>query len=231
MKIILLLGAGETAKRNQALKIKKEFSPDDISTIDLKEQSEKDLEMALSSTSLFGSGQRLVIVENVPDKLDLENIKSADDNVTLLLLADTPRADCSLLKIAKKLKATIYSFEGEKELTAFPFIDNLIEGKKTAFLELEKLLAEYGGMYVLAMIYYLLRRNLLPSPASSFMKEKIGRQKRKYNLEDFEVFYKTALETEFYIKSGFTDEKMGLVTLTQKIIGQEQYEELRDIKY
>lgn len=222
MKIILLYGVGEVAKRNEALKIKKQFTPEDISQLDLKQTSVKDVEVQLASPSLFSAGPRLVVVENPPENLDLVKLNTSDNSVTLLLLAAGPKTGSLLLASAKKLSAKLLLFEGEKELSAFPFLDTLIEQKKQSFLELEKLLEEYGAMYALSMIYYLLRRNFLPQK-SAFMQEKIARQKKRYDISDFIKFYSLALQTEFEIKRGNLNERLGLELLVQEIIFWEQY--------
>lgn len=220
MNIILLYGPGEVGKRNYLLKIKKNFPPDQISQIDLKQDNPADLDLKISSGSLFESGERLIVVENVPDKMDLEIVKKITGEITLILVADHPLQTSPILQTAKKLGAKIYSFEGEKELTAFPFLDNLIEGKKEVFLELNKLLAGYGTMYILTMIYYLLRRNILPLPASDFMRKKIQKQKQGIALKDFQKFYFLTLETEFKIKSGLASDKIALISLVGNFIGQ-----------
>lgn len=222
MKIILLHGPAEVGKRNFALKLKKQFSPEDISQIDFKQSSLNNLGVEISSPSLFSSSQRLLVVENVPDSLDLLKLKAGDDNLTLLLLAANPKADSPLFVSTKKLEAKTYLFEGEKEVSAFPFLDALIEQRKQAFLELEKLLSGFGAMYVLTMVYYLLRRNFLPSKPG-FMQEKVLKQKKKYQNCDFEKFYYFTLKTEFDIKSGNLDEGVGLGILVQKIISWGQY--------
>lgn len=214
MKIILLYGPGEISKRNYLLKVKSEFSDAQISSIDLKQDDIADLDLKISSGSLFESGERLVIVENIPDKMNLEVIKHVNE-VTLILVAGHPTLTSAVLQSAKKLNAKIYNFEGEKEITAFPFLDNLIEGKKEVFLELQKLLAEYGVMYVLTMIYYLLRRNILSLPSSDFMKKKIQRQKAEFNLKDFEKFYRKTLEAEYKIKVGQVPEQIALTSLVR----------------
>lgn len=220
MQIILLYGPGEVGKRNCLLKIKKNFSPDQISRIDLKQDSSADLDLKISSGSLFESGERLVVAENVPDKMDLGIVKKITGEITLVLMADHPPQTSPILQTAKKLGAKIYSFEGEKELTAFPFLDNLIEGKKEVFLELNKLLSEYGTMYILTMIYYLLRRNILPLPVSDFMRKKIQKQKQEFALKDFQKFYFLTLETEFKIKSGLASDKIALISLVGNFMGQ-----------
>lgn len=218
MKIILIYGPGEVGKRNYLLKIKKEFSQYQISQIDLKQESLSDLELKIASGFLFESGERLIVVENVPDKMDLEIFKKTALEITLVLVASSPQQSSPILQTAKKLGARIYAFEGEKELNAFPFLDNLIEGKRQAFLELEKLLLEYGETYVLTMIYYLLRRNILPLPLSDFMKKKIQKQKQKFTLKDFEKFYFLTLQTEYKIKNGLVNNKTALTSLVRNFI-------------
>lgn len=217
MKIILLYGPGEAAKRNEALRIRKQFASEDISFVDFKQINTQDLEVQFVSSSLFQRGPRLIVAENAPDNLSLQKLKVADDSLTLLILAGNLKADSQLFLSAKKLNAKLVLFEGEKELTAFPFLDALIEQRKQVFLELEKLLKEYGAIYVISMIYYLLRRNILPLPKNSFIRGKIQRQKQRYSLDDFERFYYLTLTTEFKIKSGLLNENTGLTFLIQKI--------------
>lgn len=218
MKTIVLTGPGEIGKRGESLKIRQQFTPDSLSILDFKAAGIKELQMQLSSPMLFVTGPRLLVVENIPDSLDLNALTASDENLTLLLLAASPRSDSPLLQSAKKTGAKILLFEGEREITAFPFLDALIERRKQALWELYKLLEQYGGMYVLSMIYYLLRRNLLPLPASDFMRKKINGQKQKYTASDWGLLYQSTLQTEYAIKSGAVTEQLGLVRLTEKII-------------
>lgn len=215
MKIILFYGPGEIGKRNESLKIRKSFG-EAVKVIDLKQSGLPALEMELVSNSLFENGSKLVVAENPTDSLNMESLKG-DENITLLLLAGNLKSDSVLFKSAAKVKAKIIPFEGEKELSAFPFLDALIEGKKSAFLELEKLLEEYGGVYILTMVYYLLRRNFLPQ-TSSFMQNKVKSQKEKYQESDWSKLYRMALETDAKLKSGLGSEKIILTDLVQKII-------------
>lgn len=214
MELILFYGPGEISKRNESLRLRKSFG-DSVKIIDTKHNDLTSLEMELVSHSLFETGPRLVVVENAPDSLDLEKLKG-DENITLLLLSGNLKSDAVLLKSAIKLKAKIIPFEGEKEISAFAFLDALIEGKKQAFVELDKLLDGYGGMYVLTMTYYLLRRNFLPQ-ASSFMQNKVKSQKQRYTEEDWSKLYKLILQSEFAIKNGSGSEQLILTNLVQTI--------------
>lgn len=223
MKIIVLHGPGEIGKRSEVLKIKKQFSPENITQIDFKESGLKELEMQLVSPSLFDTSSRLVVVGNTPDSLDVQTL-GGEEATTLLLISGAPKSDSAILQSSKKLGAKIIAFEGEKELTVFPFLDALIEKRKTAFIELEKLIGEYGSIYVLTMIYYLLRRNLLPLPSGDFMRKKIISQKGKYDPKDWIFMYRQTLEMEFKIKSGLTTERSGLACLVDKFSGEKSGE-------
>lgn len=220
MKIILLHGPGEVGKRAEALRIRKQFSPDAVAIVDLKQDGVDKLEMALTAVSLFESGPRLVVAENAPDKLDLSLLPAVGENLTLLIIAGAPKFTTSLLQSVAKVRAKAYSFEGEKETSIFPYLDGLIEQKKEAFAELQKLLADFAGAYILTMVYYGLRRNILPLPASPFARKKIEAQKHRFGFSDWERFYKLTLQTEFAIKSGKVTEELGLVRLTQAFVAR-----------
>lgn len=219
MKVILLHGPGEVGKRTESLRLRKLFSPECVTLLDLKQEGLDKLEVALASVPLFDSSQRLVVAENAPDKLDLTTLPQGSEETTLLLLSGTLKAASALLQSAQKQKAKIYSFEGEKELSVFPFLDCLLERKKEAFLELKKLLAEYEWVYILTMVYYGLRRNILPLPTSSYARSKIESQKRKFSFDDFTTLYELTLTWEFAIKSGKVTPDIGLTRLVQGFTG------------
>jgi DNA polymerase III delta subunit len=217
MKIAILDGPGEVAKRQYLSRIKAKYQSDAITTIDWKQSSDGQLKTILQSVPMFVT-ERLIVVENVNDQLDLRQLGTFDDATALVLVASNLNAKKSLLESAKVIKATHVPFEGDKETSAFPFLDALIEGKKTAYVELEKLLAEYGWVYVITMIFYVLRRNLLPLPASQFLKTKIQAQRNKYTEDDFRDLYRQTLETEYQIKSGSAEAHMALTTLVARFL-------------
>lgn len=216
MKITLLIGPGEAQKRQELSRLKKQFEASLVSLFDVKQVSVEEINRSLSARSLFETGAKLVVLENISDKFDLRDLVSSED-AQVVVLAGTPKAASILIESAKSLGSQILTFEGEKEVSAFLFLDLLLEQKKQAFEELEKLLEEYGWMYVLTMIYYGLRRNLLPLPTSEFARKKILSQKNRYKLEDFEAFYLLTLETEYKIKSGSISEKTGLSFLVERL--------------
>lgn len=224
MKIVLLHGVNEANKRDELLKIKKYFSADFITSLDVKSVDLRDVQNSILATPLFGTGKRLVVLENTPVGFDLEKIPIAGPELYLTILADQLKNDSLLLKSAQKVKAKIISFEEEKGTLVFPFLDRLIERKKEVFCELEKMLERYNGIYLLSMIYYLLRRNILPLPVSSFLQSKIKQQKKHYQDNDWAELYKKTLEVEFKIKNGLISEKIGIFWLTEYFI-QGKYSE------
>lgn len=216
MKGILLIGPGESGKRAYLQKLKKELDSNQVSLIDLKSQSLKDLENSLISQSLFDNGKRLVVVENLPKNFDLDSLHSDDDNLALVFVVTGESA--ALFKAAKQLKYQILEFAGEKELTAFAYLDALLEGKVESLTELSKLLETFGGLYVISMIYYGLRRNFLPLPAPQFVQNKIRRQKSRFKLEDWTKLYFQTLTAESQIKTGLGQENVTLNFLTEKFL-------------
>lgn len=213
MKVHILYGSGEGAKRSYISKLKSPYESDNVTTVDLKVSSLGDLSRSLISPSLFGNDKRLVIVQNLSKNFDLSLLNSDDPSlsVVIVLVGD----DATLIKQAKERSFNILEFSGEREITAFAYLDYLLEGKSQAFLELNKLLDSFGGIYIISMIYYGLRRNFLPLPASSFVQKKIINQKSRFNLAKWEELYTNILKAEQDLKTGMGEEKIILTKLTQ----------------
>lgn len=216
MNVYILTGPGEVGKRQHLLQIKRQFDKTAITEYDLKTHDLTTVKDALLSTPLF-TNTKLVILENPPAALNLAEF-TFFYQLTLVVLIQQLPVSSSLFKSAKEVKAKFIDFAPQKELSSFPFIDALIEKKGTALFELMKLLEQYGAMYVFSMIYYLLRRNILPLPKNNFTSKKIAVQKRKYKLTDFTIMYQKTLETEYKIKSGLISDTLGLTRLVQSYI-------------
>lgn len=219
MTLTLLTGPGEGRKRDFSLNLKGRYSKEAVTAVDLKVDSFSKCLDQVGALSLFEQNKRLLVVENVADSLDLHLLSSNNPNLDLLLLTGSSKESSVLIKSARELKTQVLNFEGEEETSAFPYLDFLIEGKAEAFVELKKLLAEYGGIYTLSMVYYLLRRNVLPLPKSSFAAQKIERQKKKILNSAWEEIYRQVLEIEFKVKSGLISEELGLFVLTEGLVG------------
>lgn len=164
-----------------------------------------DIANNLTSSSLFPQ-ERLVIWENPTDNLQFTicNLQFAG---TLILWFDYELPKSKVLEYTK-LGAQILYFPESKEITVFPFLDLLANNSQKAFLELEKL--KKGGFdifYLLTMSSYLLR-NLVATPNNvpQFVKDKLQRQRKNFNLEQITSIYKSMIEIEFKIKSGLLDQ-------------------------
>ena len=76
-----------------------------------------------------------------------------------------------------------------------------------AFLEIKKLkMAGFDIYYIMTMVFYLLR-NLVASPknAPDFVKQKLMRQRKNFNLERLIFLYKEVLQIDFKLKSGLIE--------------------------
>lgn len=211
--IYLFHGPGIVGILNKVSVVKKDFPSELISEYSSKSASVDQVKLSSQSVSLFAE-KRLLVLEDFPT-LDLEEL-SADENLTLILkFSKTLPANSTLLKQAQKLKAQIIPFPEEKEQSVFPFLDALAEKNPKALVFLEELYKQYGSQYLLTMIFYLLRKMLLPAKnLPPFVMKKMENQKKNFPVERINYFYKKTLETDFKIKSGLWDEKLALFTLS-----------------
>jgi DNA polymerase III delta subunit len=224
MHLILLHGNALSAISQKISEIKKKFDPISIVEISGKEFSFDEAVVRSSTGDLF-SESRLVILENFDPsassgQLDLERLPQDESLTILIKFTKLLTQSSTVLKSATKLKAQVLTLNEADEMSVFPFLDALGEkNSPRAYSEFEKLYAEYGGQYLLTMMFYLLRRLATnPKKLPSFVLDKLNRQKRNFNLEKVKELYKTGLETDFKIKSGLLEEKLGLTLLVERIL-------------
>lgn len=208
MKLYFFYGPGQVAKNNKISEIKKEFDP--LSIVEVNDLSQ------IETASLF-SEKRLAIVEDLAD-LDISKLPE-DDNLTLIIkLSKRLPSNSTILKNLPK-GATVVPFEEAEETSIFPLVDFLSEKNPKALSELEKYLNEWGSQYVLTMMAYSLRRfiqrnkNLPP-----FVLKKIESQKRNFSLSRTSDLYRAIIETDYKIKQGLLDEKVGVFMLAEKFL-------------
>lgn len=218
MKIILIYGLGLKSALDQISKIKKDFDPLSIIELEWKNLSPKQSLVEMLTPSLF-SEKRLVILEEPDDKLVLDSLPS-DPNLTLVVkISKNLSVSSLLLQQAKKNNAQIIQTSEEKEVLVFPFLDSLAERNPSALAQQEKLLLEYGGQYIMTMLFYLLRRPILPSKnTSSFITQKNLKQRQNFPLDKIKNFYREILETDFKVKQGLIDENIAIRSLTYKFL-------------
>lgn len=221
MTLIIVHGNGLVAAQNKLVQIKKGFDLLSTTVISGKELDFSEAILGSSTGGLF-SEKRLMILEDFDEKkIDLEKLPSDDPDLTLVIkINKTLTAASSLIKTATKLKAQIYSFSERDETNIFPFLDSLADKNASESLKmLNSYLAEWGGQYVLTMIFYMLRRLIMPiKNLPPFVIKRVESQRRNFSQEKITALYKEALETDFKIKSGLLDERNGLTLLVNKII-------------
>lgn len=198
--------------------IKSKFEPMAVSEFNGKSQLIEEALMGVATQDLF-SVSRLILLENFTDKTDLSKL-TTDSLTTVVLRHNKPlTASSILLKSAREIKAQIQEFSEADEVSVFPFLDLLGEKKPAAFVQFEKVYSEYGSQYIFTMLYYFFRRMIVtPKKTPSFALQKLERQKNNFPLDKIQTLYQQTLETDFKIKSGLIEEKIGLTLLVEQIL-------------
>lgn len=214
MKLILLHGNFQIAVLQKAAQIKKEFDP-----LSITEIADSGPGFNLSSPSLF-SEKRLVILEN-PDIKVVEKIteEKSIDLTILIKFSKLLEKSSAVLKKVLENKGEVFNFEESAQTSIFPFLDMLGTKNRNSFKEFEKNYSQYGGQYLLTMLAYFLRRMIQrPKTLSDFMRQKIESQKRNFNQDRIKSLYSEIIKTDFKIKQGLIEEKLGVTLLVQKIL-------------
>lgn len=219
MKLILIHGNALSAISRKISEFKQKFDSLSITEINGKESSFHDAVVKLSTGDLF-SESRLVILEQFDEKIDISKLPD-DKELTVVLKYPKPLTEASqILKNARTLNAQIIPLSERDEISVFPFLDALADkNSQKAFTELDKLYAEYGAQYLLTMIFYLFRKLVIrPKKAQQYAIDKVNKQKRNFDIAKVTTLYKFGIETDFKIKSGLLEEKMGLTMLVERIL-------------
>lgn len=218
MKLIVLHGNGLIAISKRLSAFKNKFDPISITQIDNQKQNVREMLINLLTPPLF-SNERLVVVEDFEDEIDLEKI-SIDQNLTLVLVfSKSLLATNKLFQQAKKFKGEILEFSEEQDKSIFPFLDLLAEKNPQALTLLETLRAAYGSQYILTMIFYMLRRLIIaPKNVPTFVAKKLASQKENFSLKQIQQTYFETINTDFRIKSGLVEEKIALNLLLIKLL-------------
>ncbi|MDP3974300.1 MAG: hypothetical protein Q8P92_05715 [Candidatus Daviesbacteria bacterium] len=204
MKSHLLHGPAIDASRTRLVNIKKDFDSNNVVIFE-KEADLESINAALMTNLLF-SEEKLIILENPPEDF-LPNYQLPTTNYQLIFWFDHEVSFKKPIMEWVKKKGEIEFFEEAREVSVFPFLDSLAEGNKKAFLDIDRLKSSgFEIQYFITMIFYLLR-NLVVTPknAPQFVKEKLERQKKKFDLEKIKNLYKKIIEIDFKIKSGLLE--------------------------
>lgn len=226
MNLIVIHGNGLSSISEKVILIRKQFDPLSSFTID-GTGTEWDKIVSNISTGQLFSQKRLVVLEdfNPPSSacrlIQADLIKlSYDENLTIVFRFSRLLSQSEpILEEIKKLRGQIITFEEKDEVSIFPFLDLLADKNPKVFEKLEKHLKEWGGQYVLTMMFYMLRRMLMTTKKlPAFAAQRINKHKQSFSLERIKILYRLTLETDFKIKTGVMEEKLGLTLLVQNVI-------------
>lgn len=217
MKLLLLHGSAKAASRKKLVEVKQKFDQNSVVVF----EEGFDLQTILGSLatpSLF-SEERLIIIENPPE--DFTNFPLTPNPYTLILWFDHEVGlKKSIMEYVKKNKGEILFFPEAREVSVFPFLDYLAAKDKKAFLEVNKLKnAGFDMQYFLTMVFYLLRNlAVTPKTAPQFVKDKLIRQRKNFDLEKITNLYKEIIEIDFKIKLGLLEKSQAEFLLVNKFM-------------
>lgn len=221
--IILIYGNGLTAISKKISEIKNKFDPNSIQEFSGKQIDFDQAVIQFSTGGLF-TEEKLVILQDFEAALDESQLKkieeiAGDPDTTVVLKFPKLLASSVLLKRLNQKKAQVINLTEANEENLFPFLDKLADKNPQVMKELNGRIEESSGQYILTMIFYMLRRMVMPNPKlPSFVQQKIAKQKQNFPGDKIAQLYKEGLETDYKIKSGLTDEKMGITLLVNNIL-------------
>lgn len=209
MKLLLLHGSAKAASRKKLVEQKLKF--DQNSIVAFEEGADlQSILGSLATPSLF-SDQRLIILENPPEDFTLE-LSIVNSQLSIVLWFDHEVSSKKpVLTWVKKSKGEILFFPESKEVSVFPFLDSLAVQDQKAFGQLQKLKdAGFDTQYFITMVFYLLRNlAVTPKTAPQFVKDKLQRQRKNFDLKRITRLYKEIIEIDFKIKSGLLEKSQG----------------------
>lgn len=214
MKQLLLHGSAINNSRTKLSEIRQKF---DANNVIVFEKGSEVFEIAGSlMTSSLLPEEKLFILEN-PDETFI-NYPLNPNLYTLILWFDHEVADKKPIMEWAKKSGQILFFPESKEASVFPFLDYLANQEHKAFFEIKKLKSNgFDIFYIITMTYYLLR-NLISTPktAPEFVRQKLDRQRKNFDLEKITKLYQDILEIEFKLKSGLLEKPQAEFLLVSK---------------
>ena len=204
MKIHLLHGWAIDASRTRLVNIKKGFDSNNVVIFE-KEADLESINGALMTNLLF-SEEKLIILENPPEDFVFD-LSLDTGHLSLVIWFDHEISFKKPIMEWVKKKGEIEFFEEGREISVFPFLDSLAEGNKKAYLDIDRLKSSgFEIQYFITMIFYLLRNlAVTPKNAPQFVKQKLERQKKNFDLDKIKNLYKEIIEIDFKLKSGLQE--------------------------
>jgi len=162
--------------------------------------------------------QKLVVLENPDSEMDWGRLGNAEE-VELVLYFDKELPVTSrFFKEEYFKKARIMGFEAPPDKSIFEWLDLVADKNPRVFEMLDRLQKEFGEQYLLTMLFYLLRRQVMPS--SGGMKSKLERQRQSFPIERIEELYKTAIEYDYQTKRGLIEGRTALFLVVERFMSK-----------
>ncbi len=221
MKLLLLHGPAVSSSRAKLVTLKEELGSEETVVFGDFGKSGEDINQVLGEVLTVGllSQERLVVLENPPEDLELSQVLNID-GLSLILWFDhqlSPKK--KLLEWAATFGKVLY-FPETKETSVFPLLDLLAAGDTGAFLQIEKLKnAGFDIYYFITMTFYLLRCLVVPPVnAAPFIKNKLAKQRNRLSMGNISDLYKQILEIDYKLKSGLIEPNQAEFLLVSKFL-------------
>lgn len=217
MKLHLLHGPGKVTSRNKLLELKSKFTGE-VVVFEKGEDINKVMDSIATLPLLTTS--RMIIWENPAEDIKLDVKKLADDLTLVLWFDHEVSQNKQLLKSVKEGDGTILLFPEQKEVSVFPFLDELGSRNKQAFLKLDKLKDDQKDtQYLITMVFYLLRSLANPPTTPPFVAQKVKKQQANFTDQELVDLYKFVIKTDFKIKKGLLDPDQAEFLIVNKFVG------------
>lgn len=219
MPVVIFHGDNNLVIANKIDEMRKSYPVDSIERVSLKNESFEQLLIKLNTASFF-SDQRLFIVDDCDEKkVDLSRI-NVDSHTTLVLIFTKELTGSSaVLKLAEEKHYRIFALSQPQDKRIFTFLDLIAEKNNKAFSMVDELVDDFGGVYILTMLVFLLRRLVLPiGKVPSFVEGKLKKQKGNFSAKNLTDLYKQTLQADYRFKTGKGDERTELLLLLQNFL-------------
>lgn len=217
-KLVLLHGPARVASRSKLLDLKQKFDPNNVVVFE-GSVSSQEVSSSLATLPMF-SDERVIVLEN-PEEAFVLDSSLTTSYASLILWFDHEVGEKNpIIEWVKKGQGEVIYFPEGREISVFHLLDLLADGNSKAFLEIKKLkTGGYDIFYFNTMVIYLLR-NLINTPknAPAFVKEKLKRQRIRFNQQKLTNLYKNILELDFKLKSGLIEVEQAEFSLVSKFM-------------
>ncbi len=218
MNLALLHGPAINNSRSKLSAFKQKFDTNNVVVFESNSPISEVLG-SLMTTSLLPE-EKLFILENPSEDFIFESSVFSLQSSVIFWFDHTVGEKKPIMEWVKKTKGEILFFPESKEVSVFPFLDYLASRDEKAFLEIKKLKnGNFDIFYFLSMIFYLLRNLVVtPKTAPQFVRQKLERQRKNFDLQKITKLYQEILDLDFKLKSGLLEKEQAEFLLVNKFI-------------